>query len=225
MRSVAGPRDERGTVEGAQPLGGGKQVAAALGGAADVLGDVAAHRALGDGGPEPAVHDLARDGLSAERAIGDGQSPQGVEAEREDDRGDAAGQAHDVGQRLGGALRRDVVEGLTGTDHEARDARLVAAADEQLRATPVTHRERDLVQVQALDQLAEELGDATHREIGVGAHRLAVGAERQRRQYAAVVGAQVGDDVAPLGAVHEEAVREHDRRAGAAGVLVLDRSR
>jgi hypothetical protein len=38
------------------------------------------------------------------------------------------------------------------------------------------------------------------------------------------VGAKIGDDVAPLGAVHRQSVHEHDDGAGA-DVLVLDRPR
>jgi len=86
----------------------------------------------------------------------------------------------------------------------------------------VVDRERRVAQVEPLDELAEQSRDPGHREVGVRVHRMPMRAQRQRGEEAAVVCAQVRDDVAPQRAVHHQAVREHDRGPVAAGVLVVD---
>lgn len=96
---------------------------------------------------------------------------------------------------------------------------------EQERPAPVVRRDRDVVQLEPLHQLAEQVRDAAHREVGVRPHRPAVGAERQRGEDAAVLAPQLGDHAAPERAGHHQAVAEDDRRAVASGVLVLDGAR
>jgi hypothetical protein len=118
-----------------------------------------------------------------------------------------------------------VVEGLARAQQEARDTLIVGTADQQLCSAPVVHREGHLTQLKALDELTHDLSDTPHREVGVRAHGVAMRAQRQGRQHAAIVRAQVLDDVAPQRAIHDEPVQQHDHRSAAAGVLVLDRAR
>jgi len=174
---------------------------------------------------KPAIHHLAGDRSLAEQTVGHGQPPQAIEAKRHQRRGHAAGKPRDVGKGSGGALRRHVVERLTRADSQPRDSVTAAAADQELRPAPVVHHERHLAQVEALDELAQDLDDAAHRQVSARAHRLAVGAEGQGRQHAAVVPAEICDHVAPLRAVHDQAVDEHHHRSRTAGVLVLDLAR
>ena len=61
------------------------------------------------------------------------------------------------------------------------------------------------------------------RQVGVGVHRVAMGAERQRRRDAPMIGGQIGDHVVPQRGVHHKAVQQHERGTVAAGVLVFDR--
>ena len=75
------------------------------------------------------------------------------------------------------------------------------------------------------DELAEDLRHSPHRQVGVGVHRMAMGADWQGGQHAAVVAAQVSYHVPPQRAIHDQPVHEQDHRTGPARVLVLDRSR
>jgi hypothetical protein len=57
--------------------------------------------------------------------------------------------------------------------------------------------QRDAVQRESVDQLRDEVGYSLQREIGVGSHSVAVGAERQRRRDHSVVARELGDHVGP----------------------------
>src|SRR6266536_4866797 len=67
----------------------------------------------------------------------------------------------------------------------------------------------------ALQEVSQDASHPAQREIGVGPHRVAVRAEWARGKNAAVVGTKIGDDVAPLSAIHQQAVREGNDRARA----------
>ena len=78
-------------------------------------------------------------------------------------------------------------------------------------------------QVEAVEELRDQPGEPAQRQVGVGVHRVAVRAERQRRRDAPVVGGQVGAPVVPQRGVHQQPVQQHDGGPVAAGVLVVDR--
>ena len=77
-------------------------------------------------------------------------------------------------------------------------------------------------QVEALEQLRDEPRDAAERQVGVLGGAVAVSAEGQGGDDAAVVAGEVGDDVVVQRGVHEQPVHEDDHGARAAGVLVVD---
>lgn len=89
----------------------------------------------------------------------------------------------------------------------------------------VVLHERRVVQVEPREQLADDRSEAVQREVGVAAHRFAVGAERERRNDAAMVGAQVNYDRVPHARVHQSTAQQHQDRALAAAVVIFDRPR
>ena len=107
--------------------------------------------------------------------------------------------------------RREVLEGVAVGEHEAADAAGVGVqqvlAD---RPAGVVADERDVTQVEGLDQGDDLAGDAARRLVGAGADRDAVGAERQvGGDRAHALRGQRGGDAAPQRAVDEDAVDEH----------------
>ena len=129
-------------------------------------------------------------------------------------------------QRLAGEARGEVVERVAGGENDPADAG-GAVADEQLdeSAAGVVADEGHVAQVEALEKLADEPRDPAQRQVCVGVHRVAVCPQWQRRCHAPVIDGEVGDHVVPEGGVHQEPVQQHERRAVAAGVLVVDRPR
>jgi hypothetical protein len=109
--------------------------------------------------------------------------------------------------------------------HDPSDRRGVVAY-EQLDegAAGIVADKRDVVEVEAIEELGHEPGGPAQGKVCVAAHRVAMRAERLCRGDAAVVGRELGDHVVPEGGVHHQAVQEHDRRSFATGVPVLDRS-
>jgi hypothetical protein len=67
---------------------------------------------------------------------------------------------------------------LSNASQEARTIRLTwgAVAGEQLdeRATGVVADDRDVAEVEAVDELGDETCDPAQRQVGVGVHRVAV---------------------------------------------------
>jgi hypothetical protein len=55
------------------------------------------------------------------------------------------------------------------------------AAEEGNRSASVAHAERDLPQIQALEELAKQARDPPHREIGAGVHRIRDGLQALAR--------------------------------------------
>jgi hypothetical protein len=60
------------------------------------------------------------------------------------------------------------------------------------RAAGVVADEGDVAQVEAVEELGDQLGDPGQRQVGVGAHRVVVCRQGQRRCHAPVIGGQVG---------------------------------
>jgi hypothetical protein len=89
------------------------------------------------------------------------------------------------------------------------------------RPTGVVADERDVLEVEGSEEVADQPRDAGRRHVGVGVHRDAVRAEREVGDDAARVGLEQGRHLAPQLAVDEQAVDEDDRRA-LAGVAVVD---
>ena len=117
--------------------------------------------------------------------------------------------------------RRDVVEGLLGQQHQrGQSFGMLHRGD--LRPAPVVRDERDLVQIEAFDELGEQLGETVQREIGVGIHRTPVAPERQHRDHAPMSREQPRHNVTPERRVHQQPADEHDDRAVAAAVFVFD---
>ena len=105
---------------------------------------------------------------------------------------------------------------------EPADARVAACGRQQRRAAPVAADERDVLELERVEELGDELHLRPQPELGVRAHRAPVRAERQRGEDAAKR-AQAGQHLAPQRVIHQQPVQQHDGRAVAAGVLVLDR--
>ena len=57
--------------------------------------------------------------------------------------------------------------------------------------------QRDVVQVEAVEQLFEQPGNCAERDVGVGGNRVAVRADGERRRDAFVAGREIGGDVIP----------------------------
>jgi hypothetical protein len=91
------------------------------------------------------------------------------------------------------------------------------------RAAGVVADDGDVAQVETVEELGDEPRDPAQRQVCVGVHRVAVCPQRQRRHHAPVIDGEVGDHVIPEGGVHQEPVQQHEGRASAAGVLVVDR--
>ena len=93
---------------------------------------------------------------------------------------------------------REVVERVARDEHDPADAG-GAVADEQLDERPagVVADERDVVQIEAVEELRDEPRDPGQRQVGVGVHCVAMRAERQRRCDASVLGGQIGDHCRP----------------------------
>jgi hypothetical protein len=53
------------------------------------------------------------------------------------------------------------------------------------------------VQIEAVKELGDQPGYPGQRQVGVGVHRVAVRAQRQRRCHAPVIGRQVRDRPVP----------------------------
>jgi hypothetical protein len=70
-------------------------------------------------------------------------------------------------------------------------------ASHEHSAAPIVRRERDLLQVQALDQFTEDLNNAAHREVCIRTHGMAMAPQWERGGDATEVHAQVLDDMAP----------------------------
>ncbi len=81
----------------------------------------------------------------------------------------------------------------------------------------------DPVELERVEEVRDELGNAWWREIRLGRHRDLVGAERKVRNDAAMRALQGRGHLPPEGAVDEQAVDEDDRLPGA-GVLIADPS-
>ena len=163
-------------------------------------------------GAEPAVHDLARNRapLSGPYVIGSRRrrsNRNGIRPRR-CRRGRAP--CTEAPARLPWG---HVVERLARAQREARDALVVAAADEQLRAAPVIHHERDSLSSSASRNSPSSSAIPAHRQVGVGAHRVAVATQRQRRRYATAPSTQPVDHVAPQRAVHHQPVAHHHDRS------------
>jgi hypothetical protein len=94
-----------------------------------------------------------------------------------------------------------------------------------LEEARVVSHQGHVAQVQGLQELGLQTRYAAWREIGVRSHGIPVTAEGQRRHDAAVVTAQLADDVAPQRAVHRESVKQDEEGAVAARILILDDSR
>ena len=94
----------------------------------------------------------------------------------------------------------------------------------QLRSAPVDRHEDHVVEVEALDELREEIGERVQRQVGVGIHRAAMAAEREHRYDAPAARRDALHHLVPQGGVHDETAGEHDDASGAAGVFVIDRS-
>jgi hypothetical protein len=82
-------------------------------------------------------------------------------------------------------------------------------------ATGVVADERDVVEVERVEQIGDDLGLAREPEGGARRDRFGVAAEREVGGHDPVVVGEQGDDVVPQVAVHERTVHQHHRRAGA----------
>ena len=93
-----------------------------------------------------------------------------------------------------------------------RPTRARAVGREQLdeRTAGVVADQRDVVEVEPLEELGDQPRQPARREVGVGVHGVAVRAQRQRRGDAAVVAGELGDDVVPQRGVHQQAGQQHD---------------
>src|SRR5579862_616316 len=91
-----------------------------------------------------------------------------------------------------------------------------------LRAAPVVGNERNVMQIELLDERCEQFGEAMQREIGVAVHWSSVPAEGQYRDHAPMERNESWNDVAPKGRVHDEATDEHDDGAVSSTVFVVD---
>ncbi len=96
------------------------------------------------------------------------------------------------------------------------------ARDDELaqRAARVVADERDVAQVELLEQVGDQLGQPGGAEVGVGRHRRAMRAEREVGHDAAQA-VEAIDDRVPQPPVDQHAVHEHDRRP-LADVAVVD---
>ena len=111
-------------------------------------------------------------------------------------------------QRPRGPPRRDVVEGLAGSLITSRAMRAsCGTARHEQRAAPVVHRQRQLDGGPGAAMNSSRIVTTPRIERSArGRIGWAVGApRRQRGQHAAVVSAQLLDDLAPLRAVHHQA--------------------
>jgi hypothetical protein len=120
--------------------------------------------------------------------------------------------------------RRVVVERLTGGEHQACDA-LGPLTGQDLREPHVALHERHVAQVEPLEELRDQAGVTAQGQVRIGMHGVAMRAQGQGRDHAAVVVAQLADDVAPERSVHGQAVEQDQHGPVAAGVLVVDGSR
>ena len=129
------------------------------------------------------------------------------------------GGAGDEFDELAQRWRGELLEGVAVGQHEAADAAGVGVqqvlAD---RSTGVVADERDVVQVERLDEGDDLLGDAARRLLGCRADRDAMGAEWQvggERAHASC-GKRVRD-AGPQRGADEDAVDEYHRRRGVVG--------
>ena len=93
------------------------------------------------------------------------------------------------------------------------------AADEQLGTTPVAHRERhNEFRSRRSSSSSRILDDPPHRQVGIRGHRQAGAPPSGRVGEDAAVSrfCRTVDHPAPQRAVHQQPVREHDRRSAAA---------
>jgi hypothetical protein len=186
--------------------------------------EVPPHRGLLASGPEPLVHDLVGYRSLAHPAPPARRPPGRAEAQQLGEEREAAGHARGEGEEAAGNARRVVVERLARDEHHPRHPLGAAVGDEDLRAAPVVLHERDVVQVELLQELPDQHREPSQRQVRVRPHGTEMRAQRQVREHAAVLAAQLGDDVAPLRRRDGDAVHEDEDGAAPAGVGVLDRA-
>ena len=228
----AGPRWPRRSSAGrSKPLqraGGREQVAPALRGAAHVLAQVAADLALRarparTSGPSPRVGPAACS--SARRSSAACAADRSETAARRERSRRAS--ARCTGSSPRGAFRRARCQTPRTSTATSRAMRASWGPPiSSCGAAPVAHRERDLVAGPALDELAEERRDAAHRQVRVGAHRLAVA--RRAAASAARSGSRARSSATTLRHSEPSIIRPCTKTITgplAAGVLVVDRSR
>ncbi|HEY4459143.1 MAG TPA: hypothetical protein VGN81_32820 [Pseudonocardiaceae bacterium] len=79
------------------------------------------------------------------------------------------------------------------------------------------------MQVKRFEEVGQEVDQAGQGQVGAGRHRDAVGAQGQDRPEVGEAGGQRRQHAIPQGVVHQQAVQQHDRRAGA-DLVILDGS-
>ena len=120
--------------------------------------------------------------------------------------------------------RQEVLVRVARGQDQAAEALGVVRGHELADGAPgVVADQGHAVEVQRVEEVGDEPGDAGWREIRVGLHRDPVGAERKVGNDAAMLALQRRGHLPPESAVDEQAVDEHDRLARA-GVPVADRA-
>jgi len=127
----------------------------------------------------------------------------------------SAGQPGD----LAGESGREVVECLGRADHQPRNAFVAADVGEKQCAAPVSDHQRDVGEVQRVQEISDDVDHPRHRQVRVLAHRDAVSAHRQHRQQIAEARREERQRQVPLGVVHEQAMQQHDRRTARVALL------
>jgi len=101
-----------------------------------------------------------------------------------------------------GHARRIVIERLARAKDEPPHAINTAVGDHDLRAAPVVEAQRDIRQVETIEELGQNSAESPERQVRVGAHGPSMCAHGKRWRDTAKLVAQVCNDVTPLGAVH-----------------------
>ena len=213
------PNDERQLVEASQRL-------CRLVGVADIDGTQQSREVAPDSGtPADGVgvgtHDPRLDRVSGRPAVGEGQTLDESRLNRLRHAPHQIARARDP-QRIALRARRELLERFARGEDKPSDA-LGVVADEPLRdgAAGVVGDDRDVVELERLEQVGHYPGEAGKREVGALLHGVRVRSERKVGRDAAAPFCKPGHDTSPEVAVHPDAVDENDRRATAA-LAILD---
>ena len=219
------PHDQRRAVE-ARELGGSVESVLRVDGLGQ-LRDVAPDVRVAEGRRHPLLGDLVGDPVLGGPAVGDRRLAHRRRAQPRQGGLDRAGPAGDLHQRPE-QLRREVVERVA-RGQDQRTHPLGPRRHEQLADRPagVVAHDRDVLEVERLEELGEQRGDRARGQIGGVVHRDGVRSEGQVGADAARPAAGGADDLAPQQPVDHEAVHEdHDWRVRVARsfVAVADRA-